>query len=385
MSGVEMADIFRDAVEACELKASKEQWKVVNDIMNCRTAVLGGHMYNCQACGKDYPRYNSCRNRHCPKCQGDASARWLSARAKELLPVPYFHLVFTIPHELNGIMLQNKAELLNILFQASAKALNDVAKTRFRGKLGFFSVLHTWGQKLDFHPHLHCVVPGAIIKNDGRVKRTEENYLLAKNVLSPVFRAIFLKALVKAYQKNKLKFHGEQLQFVSSNAFFDLIDSIKTKHWIVYAKKPFAGPQTVLKYLARYTHKIAISNSRILKAENGNVSFSYKDYSNNDEKKTCTLKSSEFVRRFLMHILPHQFVRIRHFGFLANRKRTKALARLKYLLSHSKPAIAIESQLKRCFSCPHCGSDKILRTFQILPTLKLGSSAHKTKTLPLVA
>lgn len=380
MSSVEMADIFREVVS--QLKASKAQWKVINDIMNCRTSVLGGHMYQCQDCGKEQPRYNSCRNRHCPKCQGQASARWLEARRKELLSVQYFHLVFTIPHELNGLILQNQEVLLNILLRASAKALTDVGKTRLKGELGFFSVLHTWGQKLEAHPHIHCVVPGAIIKRDGRVKRTEENYLLPKNVLSPVFKAIFIKELVRAYKKHKLKFFGEQAHLVSSNAFFRLIKLINAKHWIVYAKKPFAGPQTVLKYLARYTHKIAISNSRIIKAKNGCVTFSYKDYADEQINKNCTLKTTEFVRRFLLHVLPHQFVRIRHFGFLANGKRTKALAQLKYLLGQ---AVSLLAEARKFAPCPHCGSDKIVRIFQLIPSFAFGSLAHRTKTLPLVA
>jgi len=380
VSKVEIADLFREAVDAGVLKASKEQWKVVNDIMNCRTAVLGGHMYHCQSCGKEHPRYNSCRNRHCPKCQGEASARWLEARTKELLPVPYFHLVFTVPHELNGILLQNKAVLLNILFRSVTKALTDVAKRRLKGELGFFSILHTWGQKLEAHPHIHCVIPGVILGKDGSINRSEENYLLPKNVLSPVFRAIFIKALVRAYKSKKLQFHGKQAKLASD--FFKLIKEIKNKHWLVYAKKPFAGPETVLKYLARYTHKVAISNSRILKAKNTRVTFSYKDYAQDDEKKYCTLETTEFLRRFLLHVLPQQFVRIRHCGFLANGKRTKVLARLKLVLRKTIPE---QLSQKTKPACPHCGSEKIIRSREILPSYQIGSLAHRNKTLPLVA
>ena len=382
MSKVEIADLFREVIDGGALKATKEQWKVANDIMNCRTAFLGGHMYFCAACNKEHPRYNSCRNRHCPKCQGEASARWLNARTKELLPVPYFHLVFTIPHELNGLMLQNKAVVLNILFRSVNKALNDLVKTRLKGEIGFFSVLHTWGQKLEAHPHIHCVIPGVIIKKDGSIELTEDNYLLPKNVISPVFRAIFIKSLVRAYKSNKLKFHGKELNLASANAFFKLIKLIKSKHWLVYAKKPFAGPEVVLKYLARYTHKVAISNSRIIKAENASVTFLYKDYSKNNEERSCTLETTEFLRRFLLHVLPHQFVRIRHCGFLANGKRAKALARLRLALNRSIPNSLSKSTLP---TCPHCGSDKIIRRFEIVPSYKTGSLAHRKKTLPLVA
>jgi hypothetical protein len=378
----ELSDLLKEVIEAGTLKASLDQWKVVNAIINCRTAALGGHMYKCSDCCKEHTRYNSCRNRHCPKCQGSQSARWLEARSKEMLPAPYFHLVFTMPHELNGIVLQNKEELLNILFRSVAKAITDVAKRNLGGQVGFFSVLHTWGQKLDFHPHIHCIVPGIVIEKDGTIKKTEENYLLPKNVLSPVFRAIFIRALVKAYRSNKLKFLGEQAELAIANKFFALIKTVKEKHWLVYAKKPFAGPQTVLKYLARYTHRVGISNSRILNSENGYTTFSYKDYANNHQVKKSTLTTSEFVRRFLLHVLPDQFVRIRHCGFLANGTRTKVIARIKNIL----PAEILTHSAPSCPpSCPHCGSVKIFKAFEIISNYTHGSHAHRTKLLPLVA
>lgn len=380
----EIADIFKSVVKD-GLKASFEQWKVVNAIINCRTASLGGHMYKCQQCSKEVPVYNSCRNRHCPKCKGEASARWLEARTKELLPVPYFHLVFTIPHELNGLVLQNKNVLLNILFQSVSKALNDVAKKRLGGKIGFFSVLHTWGQKLDFHPHAHCVIPGVILKNDNSIAKTTENYLLPKNVLSPVFRAIFIKALVRAYKTNKLKFYGDELRYISANSFFQLIKTIKDKHWITYAKKPFAGPETVLKYLARYTHKVAISNSRIIKSENNTTTFLFKDYSNRKNKKrTCSITNPEFVRRFLLHTLPSQFVRIRHSGFLANGTRTKVIKLIKDSLGNFITKTLTSFSEPNSPVCPCCGSIKIIK-FSIINPIHHGSNAHQTKILPLVA
>ena len=195
---LEIAQIMRDVLDSKELKASKQQWKVINAIIECRTAKLGGHLYKCTECGTEQPRYNSCRNRHCPKCQGSNSAKWLNDREKELLPTPYFHSVFTIPHELNPLVLQNKKLMLNILFKSVSKTLQDVAKTNLGGKIGFFSILHTWGQKLEFHPHIHCVIPGVVIKDNGLIERTRDNYFLPKNVLSTVFRAIFIKDLVKA-------------------------------------------------------------------------------------------------------------------------------------------------------------------------------------------
>ena len=380
MSTPEIADLLRELLAAGELIASKEQWKVVNDIMNCRTAVLGGQLYRCSSCGKEEPRYHSCRNRHCPKCQGEASAKWLDERMEELLPVPYFHAVFTIPHELNGIVLQNREQLLNIFFRSVTKTLTDVAKTRLGGEIGFISVLHTWGQKLEAHPHIHCVVPGAIIENDGNIKRADENYLLPKKVLSIVFRAVFIKALVKAFKKGCLEFHGNQTALAQPSAFFALIKVIKAKHWLVYLKNPFSGPSTVLKYLARYTHRVGISNSRILKAKNGTVTFAYKDYVDNCQKKYCTLLISEFTRRFLLHVLPHHFVRIRHCGFLSPGKRTKAIAQIKEILGTCDlPAQTPGSALV----CIHCGASPLTCIRKISPLI--GSRAHRTKILPLVA
>lgn len=382
MSKVELSEILKAEIERGGLRASKDEWKVVNAIINCRTAALGGHMYKCSDCGKEHARYNSCRNRHCPKCQGASSAKWLEARSKEMLPAPYFHLVFTMPHELNGVVLQNKEVLLNILFRSVSKAMTDVAKRQLGGQVGFFSVLHTWGQKLDLHPHIHCVVPGVVIKKDGTTERSSDNYLLPKNVLAPVFRAIFIRALVKAYRTNKLKFYGEQAPLAMAVKFFELIKKLKNKHWLVYAKKPFAGPNVVLKYLARYTHRVGISNSRILSTENGNVAFAYKDYADNHEVKTCKLKSSEFIRRFLQHTLPNQFVRIRHCGFLANGSRTKVIARIRKVLNIQtlKPTAPSFPP-----TCPHCGSEKIVKAFEILSILSFSSRANSTKILPLVA
>lgn len=341
--------------------------------------MLGGQLYRCSSCGKEEPRYHSCRDRHCPKCQGEASAKWLDERMEELLPVPYFHAVFTIPHELNGIVLQNKAELLSIFFRAVTKTLTDVARTRLGGEIGFMSVLHTWGQKLDAHPHIHCVVPGAVIEKGGSIKTAGENYLLPKKVLSIVFRAVFIKALVQAFKKGKLEFHGNEKYLATPSVFFALVQTIKAKQWLVYLKKPFSGPSTVLKYLARYTHRVGISNSRIVKAENASVTFTYKDYADNCQKKYCTLATSEFARRFLLHVLPHQFVRIRHCGFLAPGKRTLAIAQIQEKFG----TFELPSTCCTALVCAHCGASTITKIREITPLI--GSRAHRTKILPLVA
>lgn len=378
-----VAEILRQAIERGEVNTSSAEWKVINDILRCRTPQMGGHLYECKDCGKEIPVYNSCRNRHCPKCQGEGSARWLEARTKELLPVPYFHLVFTVPHELNGIFLQNKALLFGILFRSVAKTLKEVAESRLGGSLGFFSVLHSWGKKLDFHPHIHTVVPGVILKND-TIEIAPENYLLPKNVLSAVFRAVFIKELVRAFLKGKLSFFGNQEYLKDSAAFFSLIRAVKEKHWITYAKKPFAGPSAVLKYLALYTHRVAISEKRILCVKDGSVSFTYKDYADNCAEKVLTLSVGEFTRRFLQHVLPKAFVKIRYFGFLAPGKRKNEMARVQ---THFLRASHITLLPLKSRACPYCKSTHLqeIKELPKLSSFSSSSNAHKTKVLPLVA
>lgn len=378
---ISLAEIFREALASGQLHTHAEGWKVVNDILACRTEALGGHLYRCNDCEREVPVYNSCRNRHCPKCQGEASAKWLDARTKELLPVPYFHLVFTVPHELNGLFLQNKQLFFDIFFRAVTKTLQDVAKRRLGGTLGFFSVLHSWGKKMEFHPHIHVVVPGVVLRPDGEIVVVPENYLLPKNVLSPVFRAIFIKALVRAYRRNKIVCLGEQEKLTQPSAFFALIKTIKTKHWICYAKEPFAGPAAVLKYLARYTHRVAISEQRIVSLKDGMVTFTYKDYADGHKTKLLTLSVAEFTRRFLLHVLPKHFVRIRYAGFLSAAKRTKVLAELR---GHFRLVRAIELPAPKPRACPHCGNSHLYHVRE-LPRLRHSSNSHKTKVLPLVA
>lgn len=367
-----VAEVLNGVLKNKNFKASKEQWKVINAITKCRTAELGGHLYKCRDCSTELPCYNSCRNRHCPQCQGSSTAKWLEKRSLELLPVPYFHVVFTIPHEFNGIILQNKALTLNLLFKAVAKTLQEVGSRKYKGEIGFFSILHTWGQKLDFHPHIHCVIPGAVIKEDGRIKKTGKKFFLAQKVLVQVFRAIFIKLLKCNYKK--LEFYGEQATLSKKTNFNNLCDTLKKKSWIVYAKKPFRTPETVFKYLSQYTHKIAISNSRIESYKNNKVSFSYKDYANNCKKKTLTLTDAEFVRRFLLHVVPRQFVRIRHFGFLANSHRTKKIKAIQKVFNEP---CSFSLKAKELPECPKCKSNSFTYVKKLNP--------HKKKILPFVA
>jgi len=381
MNSPELSDIIRDGVARGNVSASREQWRVLNAITLCRTPLLGGHLYVCSDCGKEKTSFNSCRNRHCPKCQGSDTAKWLTERLGELLPVPYFHVVFTIPHELGGITLQNKKVIYDILFQATAKTLGEVAQRKLGGKIGFLGVLHTWGQKLEAHPYIHCVVPGIVMKNDGTVKKSYDSFFLPQKILKVVFRAMFLKLLKKAYLK--LEFHGEQ-EFLGEISQFDsLLTRLTKKHWICYLKKPFSGAEAVFKYLANYTHRVAISNNRIKALQDGTVTFTYKDYSDNCTKKRCSLNTSEFVRRFLLHILPKNFTRIRHFGFLGNRVKKDNLALLRKTLGDVSSTV----QPPKPPACPHCGSLHLRLVSDLKPqhTYFPHSKSHTNGELPLVA
>ena len=316
----ELADIFRSHGESYRrthcLPASHR--KVMRAIEVCRTKELGGHIKKCDTCGFEHPTYNSCRNRHCPKCQSLAKAKWLKKQTSELLPTGYFHLVFTLTHELNRLVLAHKKVLLNILFQAVSETLLEFGHTHLRGTVGFIAVLHTWDQLLNDHFHLHCLIPaGALSFDQSRWVKARKNFLFRVENLSRVFRGKFLYLMTKAIHQGKLPSPTPQL----SNT-----------DWVVYAKKPFASPQQVLDYLGRYTHRVAISNNRILSAKDGQVTFTYRDRKDKDRLKTKTLDAQEFIRRFLLHVLPEGFMRIRHFGFLANRFKKQALCRCRELL-----------------------------------------------------
>jgi len=323
--GVELADIFRAHGEsyrrAHPLPVS--HLKIMQAVERCRTAALGGHLEQCDSCGYERPAYNSCRNRHCPKCQSLAKVKWLDKQKSELLPVGYFHLVFTLPHELNGLILTNKKILLSHLFKAVGETLVDFGRTRLGGQIGLITVLHTWDQTLLDHFHLHCLVPaGALSFDQKRWSPARQNFLFPVKALSLVFRGKFLDLLKKAFARNKLLFVGQTASLADCVAFNLLIDALQKKPWIVYAKTPFGSPVHMLDYLGRYIHRVALSNDRIVSADNGAVTFSYRDRKHHDRKKTMTLDAHEFIRRFLLHMIPKGFVRVRHSGVLANRSKS---------------------------------------------------------------
>jgi predicted Zn-ribbon and HTH transcriptional regulator len=335
--GVELADIFRAYGKAYRRnhRLPVSHLKVIEAVQRCRTAVLGGHIERCDSCGFERPAYNSCRNRHCPKCQSLAKLKWLDKQKSEILPVGYFHLVFTLPHELNGLILTNKKILLSHLFKAVGETLVEFGHTRLGGQIGFITVLHTWDQTLLAHFHLHCLVPaGALSFDQMRWRAARKNFLFPIKALSIVFRGKFLDLLKKACQRNQLLFVAQSACLANPVAFKLLIKGLRKKPWVVYAKKPFGSPDHVLDYLGRYTHRVALSNDRILSAHNENVTFSYRDRKNQDRKRAMTLDAHEFIRRFLLHVVPKGFVRVRHFGFLANRSKS-LLSKCRQLLNLS--------------------------------------------------
>src|SRR3984957_9121892 len=346
-----MADIVRthhrDLLARWSHVLSREQRKALRDIGNCRSAALGGRGPPWDRCGHRVILYNSCRNRHCPKCQAQARARWLSQRESELLPVPYFHVVFTLPSQIGRLALQNPRPIYNILFRSAAQTLlKTAADPRLLGaSIGFLAVLHTWGQNLHLHPHLHCVVPGGGISLDGSrwVGCRKSSFFLPVRVLSHRFRKLFLRSLRQAFRKGALRFHGELKSLSKPDAFQALCEQAAAIDWVVHVKPPFGGPRRVLKYLARYTHRVAISNHRLRTLENGHVSFEWKDYADHSRTKSTTLYAVKFNPRFLLHVLPSGMVRIRHFGFLANRVRKQKLIQCRALLAASQPPILLDS------------------------------------------
>lgn len=346
-SGLEVAHIIRLYGEAYRQghRLSRSQLRAMRAIELCRTAALGGHVYVCEQCGAQKISYNSCRNRHCPKCQSLDKERWLEQRCRELLPVPYFHVVFTVPHELNPLALANPGRFYNLLFASASETLLDIAADpkHLGARLGVLAVLHTWGQTLELHPHLHCIVPGGGLSLDGQrwVSTPRPNYLLPVQVLTRLFRGKFLAAVQEARQAGRLVF-PEPLQ--APGSWQALLDRLFAKTWAVYSKPPFAGPRQVLAYLARYTHRVAISNSRLLRLDNDQVTFSYKDYGQGGRSREMTLPAQEFLRRFLLHVLPEGFVRIRYYGLLSNRHRQRHLARCRECLEEEP---ATETQPSR--------------------------------------
>jgi len=344
-STLEVADIVRAHRGAYEAQRggnlSTTECRVLDAIVRCRTAALGGHLLRCSDCGNEDISYNSCRNRHCPKCQAAAKAEWLDAREEELLPVQYFHVVFTLPKEIALVALLNKKVVYDILFQASAQTAREVAANpkHLGAEIAILSVLHTWGQNLHHHPHVHCVIPGGGIATDGKEwKHCRSGFFLPVKVLSRLFRGKFLAGLRAARDKGLLEFHHSIVELGDEATFNEWLSGLYQKNWVVYAKRPFGGPVHVLRYLARYTHRTAISNHRILSLHEGKVSFLWKDYAHGCKRRVMSLAATEFLRRFLMHTLPKGYVRIRHYGFLANRHRADKLELCRELLQSSAKA-----------------------------------------------
>jgi hypothetical protein len=368
MSALEVADIFRRHGEAYRQvhagHLGRTERRVMGAIEACRTAMLGGHVERCAECALIRIAYNSCRNRHCPKCQGSARAAWLTERQAELLPVPYFHVVFTLPAPAAEIAFQNKAAVYAILFRAAAEALSTIAADprHLGAEIGFVSVLHTWGQNLQHHPHIHCLVPGGGLSPDGRRWIScRPGFFLPVRVLSRLFRRLFLEKLRAAFDAGRLAFFGALAGLAAAPIFARRLSELRRAEWVVYAKRPFAGPAAVLAYLSRYTHRVAIANSRLIDMTGDQVRFRWRDYRHHNKSKVMTLVADEFIRRFLLHTLPHGFHRIRHYGFLGNRHRTEKLALCRRLLASSAtvpPDNADEpgSPQGRSFdTCPCCG------------------------------
>lgn len=342
---LEVADVIGRHGEAFLQKfghwTTRQQRRAMRAIVQCRTAALGGHVHECDRCAHRVVSYNSCRNRHCPKCQSLAKAKWLEARQEELLPVTYYHVVFTLPDSLAQLALQNARMIYNLLFRAASETLLRISADpkHLGARIGFFAVLHTWGQSLMPHPHLHCVVPAGGLSLDGlRWTSCRPRFFLPVRVLSSLFRGLFLLYLNRSYQQGKLQFDGDLESLAQPLAFTRLLKKSRKKKWVVYAKKPFGGPQQVLDYLGRYTHRVAISNHRLLRLENSQLTFTWRDYRDAAASKQMTMDAVEFIRRFLLHVLPEGFQKIRYFGFMANRHRTANLALCRRLIEPASPS-----------------------------------------------
>jgi hypothetical protein len=372
---LEVADIFRDHGAAWRRAnaghVSLDQMKVMSAIERCRTAALGGHVARCEKCAHTLIAYNSCRNRHCPKCQGAAAKEWLAAREAELLPVPYFHVVYTLPAAIRDIAYQNKAVIYDLLFEAAAEATLTIAADpkRLGARIAITAVLHSWGSAMTHHPHVHMVVPGGGLSPDGsKWIACRPRYFLPVEVLSALFRRLFLEMLVAAH--DHLQFFGDHVRLTDKAAFDAYLKPLREIDWVVYAKEPFAGPQQVLRYLSRYTHRVAISNRRLVSAGENGVTFKYKDYriEGPGRYKTMTLATGEFIRRFLIHVLPKGFHRIRHYGLLASGNRVATIARARQLLAaparpkqpETSEAAAADEPHVLPRPCPCCGGRMII-------------------------
>jgi hypothetical protein len=391
---LEVADIFRAygpawrRAQAGHLSLS--QLKVMSAIERCRTATLGGHVARCEECDHTHIAYNSCRNRHCPKCQGAAAKEWLADREAELLPVPYYHVVFTLPAPITDIAYQNKAEIYAILFRAAAETLLTIAadSKHLGARIGLTAVLHTWGSALTHHPHVHCIVPGGGLSLDGtRWISCRPGFFLPVRVLSRLFRRLVLEQLAAAHAAGRLHFFGDHAALAGGDAFTAYLAPLRTIEWVVYSKRPFGGPEAVLAYLSRYTHRVAIANSRLIACDDTGVTFKWKDYRANgrERHKVMTLETDEFIRRFLIHVLPSGFHRIRHYGLFANGGRAENLARARDLLDVSPQPDKLDDADARADEpltslppCPCCGGRMI-----IIETFERGSTPRTRPSNPI--
>ena len=370
---VEVADIFRTwgpaYREAHPGQLSIEQLRAMRAIEVCRTAVLGGHVEECDPCGAQRIAYNSCRNRHCPKCQWLDKEQWVEAQQALLLPVDYFHVVFTVPSALHSLALGNPSRVYGLLFQAASASVQELsADPAYLGaQIGFTAVLHTWSQRLDYHPHLHCIVTGGGLSAEGSGWiSSRRNFFLPVRVLSRLFRGKLLAKLKSAYEQGELSFSGSTTAYEKATAFQALLSSLYEQEWVVYCKPPFAGPEKMLEYLGRYSHRVALSNDRLVQFKGDQVTFRYRDRTDHDRIKSITLDAFEFIRRFLLHVLPHQFTKIRHYGILSTRNRSTKLVRCQPLLGSARgvatfpESLPWQERMKRLTGidpriCPHCG------------------------------
>jgi len=392
---LEVADIFRDHGPAWRRAnaghVSLGQLKVMSAIESCRTAALGGHVERCEDCAHTRIAYNSCRNRHCPKCQGAAAKQWLAEREAELLPAPYYHVVFTLPAQIADIAYQNKAAIYDLLFKASAETLITIAADpkHLGARIGLTSVLHSWGSAMTHHPHVHMIVPGGGIAPDGqRWISCRPGFFLPVRVLSRLFRRLFLEKLIATHEAGRLKFFGDHARLAKRDAFTAYLAPLRRSEWVVYSKRPFAGPEAVLAYLSRYTHRVAISNSRLIALDGKGVTFKWKDYraKGRERAKVMTLASDEFIRRFLIHVLPKGLHCIRHYGLFANGSRAENIARARELLNVPKPqsnptdADPTDQSPTRAHPCPCCGGRMI-----IIETFARGSPSRYQPAAPTLA
>lgn len=378
---LELADVFHRHGSAYRRRQTLpiSHLRVMRAVEACRTAALGGHRERCHRCSFERIAYNSCRNRHCPKCQSADKLDWLRQRNQELLPIPYFHLVFTLPEPLAALALQNKKELFGILFAASAETLLTIAADpqHLGARIGFFSILHSWGQNLLFHPHIHCVVTGGGLSPDGdRWIPSRKDFFLPVRVLSRLFRRLFLDTLARHF--DRLQFHGDLAPLGDSTAFARWLAPLRSQEWVVYCQPPFGGPEQVIDYLGRYTHRVALSNQRLLAIDDDYVTFQHKDYRSTQPQlwRPMTLPAEEFIRRFLLHVLPDGFQRIRYYGLLANRFRAQRLAQCRALLLGPRPELlpapaqllpTLEALAKPAIPCPRCHLGLMLRLATLAP------------------